>query len=283
MTTLNSVSRRTVLALAGTLPLAARAAFAAAKIPVGLELYSVRNSLSTDLMGTVRAVAKLGYEVVEFYSPYLQWTPQQAADVRKLLDELGIKCPSTHNGANVFTPDGIQKAIDLNQAIGSKAIIMASPGPVKTLDDWKALTDRMTATSEKLRPLGMVAGFHNHQLEWKPVDGQRPMDIIASRTPKDFVLQLDVGTSVEAGADPVAWIKANPGRIKSMHCKDWSKEKGYALNFGEGESPWAGIFQAAESGGGIEHYLIEQEAGPVEEQLKRAGECLANWKKIKGT
>ncbi len=283
MTIPNSVSRRTFLALAGTLPLAARAAFAASKIPVGLELYSVRNSLSTDLMGTVRSVAKLGYEVVEFYSPYLQWTPQQAADVRKLLDELGIKCPSTHNGANVFTPDGIQKAIDLNQAIGSKAIVMASPGPVKTLDDWKALTDRMTATSEKLRPLGMVAGFHNHQLEWKPVEGQRPMDIIASRTPKDFVLQLDVGTSVEAGADPVAWIKANPGRIKSMHCKDWSKEKGYALNFGEGESPWAGIFQAAESGGGIEHYLIEQEAGPVEEQLKRAGECLANWKKIKGT
>ncbi len=283
MTIPNSVSRRTFLALAGTLPLAARAAFAASKIPVGLELYSVRNSLSTDLMGTVRSVAKLGYEVVEFYSPYLQWTPQQAADVRKLLDELGIKCPSTHNGANVFTPEGIQKAIDLNQAIGSKAIILASPGPVKTLDDWKALTDRMTATSEKLRPLGMVAGFHNHQLEWKPVDGQRPMDIIASRTPKDFVLQLDVGTSVEAGADPVAWIKANPGRIRSLHCKDWSKEKGYALNFGEGESPWAGIFQAAESGGGVEYYLIEQEAGPVEEQLKRAGECLANWKKIKAT
>jgi len=283
MTIPNSVSRRTFLALAGTLPLAARAAFAASKIPVGLELYSVRNSLSTDLMGTVRSVAKLGYEVVEFYSPYLQWTPQQAADVRKLLDELGVTCPSTHNGANVFTPEGIQKAIDLNQAIGSKAIILASPGPVKTLDDWKALTDRMTATSEKLRPLGMVAGFHNHQLEWKPVDGQRPMDIIASRTPKDFVLQLDVGTSVEAGADPVAWIKANPGRIRSLHCKDWSKEKGYALNFGEGESPWAGIFQAAESGGGVEYYLIEQEAGPVEEQLKRAGECLANWKKIKGT
>ena len=60
-------------------------------------------------------------------------------EVRKLLDDLGVKCPSTHNGTTVFTPEGLQKAIDLNQAIGSKAIIMASPGPAKTLDDWKAI------------------------------------------------------------------------------------------------------------------------------------------------
>ena len=72
-------SRRSFLALAGALPLATRAAFAASKIPVGLELYSVRDFLAKDLTGTVRAVAKLGYEVVEFYSPYLQWTPQVAA------------------------------------------------------------------------------------------------------------------------------------------------------------------------------------------------------------
>ena len=281
MSTTNHVSRRTFLALAGTIPLAARAAFAASKIPVGLELYSVRTALKEDLMGTVRAVAKLGYEVVEFYSPYLQWTPQQAADVRKLLDELGIKCPSTHNGASTFKPEEIQKAIDLNQAIGSKAIIMASPGPVKTVDDWNALADRLNAAADKLRPLGMVAGFHNHGLEWKPIDGKRPMDILASRTSKDVVLQLDVGTTVAAGADPVAWINANPGRIKSIHCKDWSPEKEYAVNFGEGSAPWAEIFKAAESKGGVEYYLIEQEAGPEGEQLKRAEQCLANWKKLK--
>src|SRR4029453_18498621 len=98
------VSRRTFLALAGALPLATRAAFAAAKIPVGLELYSVRDFLAKDLMGTVRPVAKLGYGVVEFYSPCLQWTPQIASDVRKLLDEVGVKCPSTHNDNRVFTP-----------------------------------------------------------------------------------------------------------------------------------------------------------------------------------
>jgi len=277
------VSRRAFLALAGALPLATRAAFAASTIPVGLELYSVRDFLAKDLMGTVRTVATLGYEVVEFYSPYLQWTPQIAADVRKLLDDLGIKCPSTHNGHTVFTPDGLKKAIDLNQAIGSRAIIMASAGPVKTLDDWKAVSDRLNTAADTLRPLGMVAGFHNHAIEWKPVEGQRPMDILASRTAKDVVLQFDVGTAVEAGADPIAWIKANPGRIKSVHCKDWAAGgKGYAVLFGEGDAPWKQILEASESVGGVEYYLIEQEAGPAQEQMKRAELCLANWKKLRG-
>ena len=277
------VSRRSFLALAGALPLATRAAFAASKIPVGLELYSVRDFLAKDLTGTVRAVAKLGYEVVEFYSPYLQWTPQVAAEVRKLLDDLGIKCPSTHNGHKVFTPEGLQKAIDLNQAIGSKAIIMASPGPAKTLDDWKAVSDRLNAAADTLRPLGMVAGYHNHGLEWRPVEGQRPMDIIASRTAKDVVLQFDVGTCVEEGADPIAWIKANPGRIKSLHCKDWAAG-GKATRCCSAKATRRGsaILDAAESVGGVEYYLIEQEAGPAEEQLKRAELCLANWKKLRG-
>lgn len=279
----HQLSRRTFLALAGAVPLASRAAFAASKVPVGLELYSVRDFLAKDLTGTVRAVAALGYEVVEFYSPYLQWTPQTAADVRTLLDELGIKCPSTHNGHTVFTPEGLKKAIDLNQAIGSKVIVMASAGPAKTAEDWKAVADRLNAAADTLRPLGMAAGFHNHAVEWRPVDGQRPMDILAARTAKDVVLQFDVGTAVEAGADPIAWIKANPGRIKSLHCKDWAAGgKGYAVLFGEGDAPWKAIVDASESVGGVEYYLIEQEAGPVDQQMKRAELCLANWKKLRG-
>ena len=264
------------------MPLAARAALAASKASVGLELYSVRGFLMKDLMGTVRGVAAMGYPEVEFYSPYLQWTPQYAADVRKLLDELNVKCPSTHNGANAIVGDELSKAIELNKAIGSKAIIVASPGPLKTADDFRGLADRLNAAAERLRPLGMVTGFHNHAMEWKPLDGERPMDILASSTTKDVVLQLDVGTALEAGTDPVAWINANPGRIKSMHCKDWSPTGGYAVVFGEGAAPWPKIFEAAESVGGIEHYLIEQEAGPSDQQLQRAEKCFANWKRLRG-
>jgi sugar phosphate isomerase/epimerase len=281
MAPLTSVSRRTFLALAGALPFALRASAGAGKVPIGLELYTVRDDLARDLMGTVRAVAKLGYEVVEFFSPYSAWTPQIATDVRKLLDDVGMRCRSTHNASASFTGDGLQKAIELNHIIGSQYIVMASAGRVTGIDGWKAVSGQLSLAAEKLKPAGMAAGYHNHQTEWVPVDGQRPMDIIAGGTPKDVMLQLDVGTAVESGADPVAWINSHPGRIKSIHCKDWAPAAGYSVLFGEGNSPWAKIFAAAESVGGIEYYLIEQEEGPASEQLQRAERCLANWKKLR--
>jgi len=275
-----SIPRRTFLTLAGVLPFAMRAS-GAEKPPVGLELYSVRDALMKDLTGTVRAVAKIGYQVVEFYSPYYSWTPQTATEVRKLMDDLGIRCLSTHNDSRAFTPDGLAKAIELNQILGSRYVVLAGPGQISGIDGWKTVSDRLNAAAEKLKAAGMSAGYHNHQIEWQPVEGQRPMDIIATRTAKDVALQLDVGTCVEAGADPVAWIESHPGRIKSLHCKDWVPGRGYAVLFGEGASPWARIFKAAESGGGVEYYLVEQEEGPAAEQLQRAERCLANWKRLK--
>jgi len=279
-----SISRRAFLAAAGTLPFALGASARAYKnIPPGIELYTVRDALTKDLMGTVRSVAKLGYKIVEFYSPYYQWTPEMAKDVRKLLDDLGLKCHSTHNGANALGPAGIQKAIDLNQAIGSKYIIMASPpGGTTTIDAWKNCANILNTANEKLKPLGMACGYHNHQVEWKAIDGQRPMDVLSKNTVADVVMQFDVGTCVEVGEDPIAWINANKGRIKSVHCKDWAPGTGYAVLFGEGVSPWAKIFDAVESVGGVEYYLVEQEQGPAEEQLLRAEKCLANWKKLRG-
>jgi sugar phosphate isomerase/epimerase len=275
------VSRRTFLAAAGALPFLMRERTAAAAIPVGLELYSVRDALTKDLTGTVRAVAKMGYEVVEFYSPYYAWTTEKATEVRKLLDDLGIRCPSTHNSAQALTAEGLPKAIELNQILGSRYIIMASAGRVSGADGWKGIADRLTAAAEKLKPLGMFAGFHNHRVEWEPVEGLRPMDILASNTPEEVALQLDVGTCVQAGADPVAWIQKHPGRTRSVHCKDWAPDRGFAVLVGEGVAPWAKIIEAAESRGGIEYYLIEQEEGPADEQLQRSERCLANWKTLR--
>jgi sugar phosphate isomerase/epimerase len=249
------------------------------RVPVGLELYSVRDEMKKDLLGTVRRVGQMGYEGVEFYSPYFDWTPEYAKEVRKTLDEAKLKCWSTHNSAKSFDAENIQKAIDLNAILGSKYVVMASAGKVENLDGWKKVAETLTSGQAKLKSAGMKAGFHNHQTEFKPIDGKRPMDVLAANTPKDVMLQLDVGTCIEAGSDPVAWIKSNPGRINSLHCKEWSKEKGYRVLFGDGVAPWKDIFAAAEKTGGVQFYYVEQEGYDLP-AFETAEKCLANFKKI---
>ncbi len=277
----HNISRRSLLALAGSSPLLTGAP-KGKQAPIGIELYSVRDELKQDLMGTVRAVAKMGYHGVEFYSPYFEWSPAYARDVKKLLDDLNIHCYSTHNSSGSFAEGKLPHAIELNQILGSKFIVMASAGKVEGLEAWKRVAENLNRASAKLKPLGMRAGFHNHANEFKPIDGKRPMEVLAASTGKDVALQLDVGTCIDAGSDPVAWIEANPGRIASIHCKDWSPDpgKGYTVLTGEGVAPWKRIIQAAENTGGIEYYLIEQE-GSRYPPMETAQRCLENFKKLR--
>jgi len=274
------LSRRAFLASSAAIPLASRVAWGK-ELPVGLELFSVRNELQKDLMGTVRAVAKMGYTDVEFFSPYYAWTPDYAKQVRQMMDDAGIRCLSTHNDGKSFTPDGLSHAIELNQIIGSRFIVLASAGRVTTLDGWKEVAARLNMGAEKMKPAGLRAGYHNHQLEFTPIEGKRPMEVLAANTSKDVMLQLDVGTCIEAGSDPVAWIEQNPGRIRSMHCKDWAKGQGYKVLVGEGVAPWKKLFEAAEKSGGLEFYLIEQEGSRYPE-LETAQRCLASFRQLHG-
>jgi sugar phosphate isomerase/epimerase len=282
---LPSLSRRAFLAAAAAaLPLAA--VLAQRRLPpIGIQLYSLRGELTKDLMGTVRAVAAMGYEVVEFYSPYTTWTETYAKDVRKLLDDLNIRCLSTHNSATALTPDGIQKAIDLNLIIGSRTLIVASPPRISDASGWKTFAEQLSTAVTRLEPAGLAAGYHNHQTEWQPLEGQRPIDILAAGTPRGFTLQLDVAWCVAAGADPLAFMRANPGRIRSLHLKDWAagspqQEKGIRVLFGEGTVPWPQVFETAETVGGAEYYLIEQEGSRFSE-LETAQRCLATYKSMR--
>lgn len=273
------LSRRNFLSLSAALPFALRSehllAPAAPSIPIGLEMYSVREALKKDPVATVRAVAEMGYQGLEFYAPYLDWTETEAKQMRKLLDELGIRCFSTHNDSAYFGADKIHRAGDMNHILGSKYMIMASSEPKPGLDGWKEVVETLNKAAKTLEPSGLKVGYHNHQPEFAGATGQRPMDILAKNTKPSVVLQLDVGTCLESGADPVAWIRANPGRIRSLHCKDWSPEaaKGYTVLFGEGAADWKNIFAAAESVGVVEYYLMEQEGSRYSE-LETAQRCL---------
>ena len=301
---LNQLSRRNFLAVSGaataaslagtpTGVMAAQPAPAGSPVggskkhPIGLELYSVRTELSRDLPKTIQTVAKMGYEVVEFYAPYVGWTLPYAKEVRALLEDNGLRCYSTHNPVDSLMPGPtMAKAIELNQILGTRHIIIASaPAEGNGVEAWKKLCNQLTTAVDQLKPHGLSAGFHNHQTEWAKLDGEtRVMDFLAANTPKEFVLQLDVGTCMEAGADAVAWIKANPGRIKIVHLKDWAPgtgdDKGYRVLFGEGTTPWKEIIAALEAVGGIEFYLLEQEGSRFSE-FETAKRCLDNWRSFR--
>jgi len=271
----HTISRRTFLAFSATLPFALKAG-PASSLPVGLELYSVRKELQRDPQATVRAVAKMGYQCVEFYAPYFQWSEDETKQMRKLLDDLGMRCFSTHNDSSYLNAENFARARDKNLILGCKYIVVASSHPQPTdLDGWKIVADTLNSVDEQLKKSGLHAGYHNHEPEFTPIGGGRPMEVIAKNTKPSIMLQLDVGTCLKAGSDPVAWIRANPGRIRSLYLKEWSSDpaKGYSVLFGEGNADWKGILAAAESVGGAEYYLIEQEGSRFSE-LETAERCL---------
>jgi sugar phosphate isomerase/epimerase len=288
--TKNHLSRRKFLAISAGVPVLlstaglAKLHGASGKIPVGLELFSVRESLKRDQDATLRAVATIGYQCVEFYAPYFDWTEAQAKQTRRLLDDLGMKCYSTHNSAAYFSKENLPRAKNMNLILGSKYLVMASSDPKTTLQQWRELADVLNHAADRLEPAGLKVGYHNHNAEFTPVEGERPIEILAEKTKPSVMLQLDVGTCIEAGSDPVAWIRANPGRIRSMHCKDWAPaaDKGYKVLFGEGVADWKGIFQAAEHGGGVEYYLVEQEGSRFSE-LDTAQKCLDAFKNVQAS
>jgi len=277
------MTRRTLLAA----PLAAVAATAKNTPPVGLELYSVRESLKKDLFATLDQVAAIGYQVVEFYSPYFEWTDAHAKKVRKHLDAVGLECRSLHSPSRAFEKDNRTRAVELNSILGSGSVVMASPGHKgETADQWLRTAELLAESQEHFAKAGLEAGYHNHASEWRPLKGYKKarhaMDILADETPHGVTLQLDVGTCVEMGEDPVAWIERHPGRTRSIHCKDWAPgseedEKIFRVLVGEGVSPWKKIRQAAESIGGLEFYLIEQEGSRYSE-METAKRCLDWWR-----
>lgn len=271
------MTRRGLLAAAAALP-----AFGAKKPEIGLELYSVREELSKDLPGTLKKVAAMGYPGVEFYGPYAEWTVAYAKEVRGILDGTGMKCYSTHNNIRYFA--NLPHLIELNQALGAKLLIMSSGGRPASLDGWKKVAETLTDAGEKVKAAGLRTGYHNHELEFQPLEGKRPMEVLAANTPKSVVLQLDVGTCLMAGSDPVAWVKANPGRIVSMHLKDWKPapgHEGFRILLGEGYPKWKELIRTAQKTGGLEHLLVEQEGHelPPFETVER---CLKNLKKMLG-
>src|ERR1039458_1126279 len=143
------------------------------KLPVGVQLYSVRNDFAKDVPGVLAGIKKIGYEGVEF-AGYVNYG-SNAAGLRKLLDDNGLKAAGTHvqGGLGTLQGDGFARETEFNKVIGNDKLIIAS-GNARTVDDWNRFAEGFSAIAEKLKPLQMRIGYHNHTGEFAPVDGQIP-------------------------------------------------------------------------------------------------------------
>ena len=248
------------------------------KIPVGLQLYSVRNECEKDLPGTVAAVAKIGYQAVEFAGYY----GRDAKTLRKLLDDHGLQCCGTHIGLETLLGDSLPKTLEFNQTLGNKFLIV--PGLAdqytKTRQAWQGTAVIFNELADKVKSQGMRVGYHNHTTEFKELDGELPWDTFFGKTKKAVVMQFDTGNAMQGGGDATVYLARYPGRAATVHVKPFSKAKPNAL-LGDDELPWPKIFELCETTGGTEWYIVEYEsdAYPPLVSVQKTFEVLKKWGK----
>lgn len=246
-------------------------------IPVGVQLWCVRKECEKDFPKTIEAVAKMGYEGVEFAGFY----KHKAEELRRMLDDNGLKCCGSHTQNNALMPDKIDATIEFNKILSNKYLIVPWLGGEEnsTKDFWLKQAERFNKLAEKVKPHGMQVGYHNHSFEFKPIDGETPWDIFFGNTTKDVIMQLDTGNAMGGGGDPVVYLKKYPGRTVTIHLKEFSATNPKAL-IGEGDLDWQQIFSICETTGGTEWYIIEEEKDAYP-PLIAIEKSLENYKKLR--
>ncbi len=226
------------------------------KIPIGVQLYSIRDVAPKDPAAVIADVAKMGYQGVEFAGYY----DMKAEDLRKLLDQNGLKCCGTHTALDTLTGDALKGTVEFNQTLGNPYLIVPWLPPTITTSI-PSLIDtakQFTEIAAKVKDQGMFVGYHAHAHDLTPVDGQIPWDVFFTHAGPEVVMQLDTGNCLQGGGDPVAILKKFPGRATTIHLKEFGGPSGAVI--GQGDVPWKEVFEVCESNGGTKWYIVEQES-----------------------
>ncbi len=228
-----------------------------ARIPVGVQLYSVRDDYARDWTGTLEQIKKMGYAGVEFAGDYGGKT---ATEVRRMLDELELKACGAHIGVEEIMSETLRKTAEFHQALGNKYLIV--PGlPEKyrnSVKAWLETADLFNLIAEHLVPYGLQVGYHNHDEEFHQLEGQIPFDLFFGHTNKNVIMQLDIHHVLYGSGDPVACLKRYPGRAVTMHMSDYLPDD-QIVYLGDGQAPWEEIFDLVDSQGRTDWYIVEQE------------------------
>lgn len=252
------------LALITSCSAAAFAADSALTAPqLSVQLWSIKDAISDDFEGTLTKVAAMGVQGVEFagnFGPYAN-DPQ---GLKKFLDKLGLQVSGAHVGFDNFTPEKFADTVAFYKAIDCKYLIIPMDQRAFTAEGAQAVAQDLQALQTKLTPHGMHTGYHNHKPEMLGAEGKTPWDVIGKNTSSDVILQQDVGWTEVAGKDPVAFVKAYPGRTITTHYKAAAPEEGNPENpiIGLDTTDWKALITANRTVGGTLWLVVEQEAYP---------------------
>jgi len=265
------------------------------KWPVGLQLYTLGNLMTTDPKGTLQKLAAIGYKELESAGSqkgnFYGYTPKEFAAMVK---EAGMQWRSAHVGGAPFTIEQIMKMAKTaedsariqkmaeqfknmpkmlnlkenyqqladNAAEGGLTYLVCSSIPVSTLDEIKMAVDVFSKTGEACKKNGVQFAYHNHTTEFDEVEGHRPFDYILANTDKELVkMELDLAWATKAKQDPVELFKLHPGRFPLWHVKDLDKNTMNPAEVGTGVVDFKRIFDNAKESG-MKYFFVEQDQAP---------------------
>jgi sugar phosphate isomerase/epimerase len=227
------------------------------KIPMGLQLYSVRNDAKNEFAG--------------YYD-------HSAKDIRKMLDDVGLVCCGTHTPYDSVQPKNLKATIEFNRTIGNKYLIVPWMQG-KSKEEWLAKAKEFNGLADEVKGEGMFVGYHAHAHDFTKFGDQTAWDIFFGNTKPEVIMQLDTSNCAEGGADPVAVLKKYPGRARTIHLKP--NGGGKEAVHGEDKVPWKEVFAFCEGPGRTEWYIVEHEssANPMD-AVKRCADALRKMGKM---
>jgi len=242
------------------------------KIPVGLQLYSLRKQGETDFAGMIKKVGEIGYSGVEFagYGPY----GDKPAELRKLLDDAGLKAFGTHTGYDQVMPDKVQKTIDFHKTLGCAYIVVPwiDPKQMESKDGCAKVAEILTRANETVVAAGLRLGYHAHGGDFAKIDGDRTAwEVFFDLMPKTFVHQIDLCNCLGGGGDPYKLIERYPGQTLTIHLKEFGGPEGAVC--GQGKVDFKRVLALCEDVGGTGYYIVEHESNP-DKAYESVKQCL---------
>ncbi len=249
-------------------------------IKYGLQLYSVREDLKDDLVGVLREISLLGYHGVEFYGE----KPASGKKLQNLLKEFKLECCGWHYWGDPFKlkeETFLKETVELYQQVGNKYLIISSL-PEKYRDSaegWQQAAELLNELGEKLAEYNIRVGYHNHDFEFKAIQGKTPWDILLEGTDPGIIMQLDTGNAFKGGADLLQVMEKNAARAETIHLKPYSRQEGFKTMIGEDDTPWEEILNSCQEAGKTDWYIVEYETD-LYPPLEGVRKCLQQLKKI---